>query len=92
MPLINCQINLIVTCSACCVISNTVTNQETTFGITDIKLYVLVITLSTDDNGELLPKLISSHERTINWNKYQSKVTIHAQNRYLNYLNDLSFK
>ena len=46
MPLINCQINLIVTCSACCVISNAVTNQATTFVIADIKLYFLVININ----------------------------------------------
>ena len=31
-------------------------------------------------------------KRTVNWNKYQLKVTIQAQNPYLNYLIDLSFQ
>ena len=53
MSLINCEINLILTWSENCVISNTAANQETTFSVTDKKTYVLVVTLSTDDNGKL---------------------------------------
>ena len=34
----------------------------------------------------------SSFKRTINWNKYQSKVTIQAPNPYLEYLIDPSFQ
>ena len=37
MSLINCEINLILTCSENCVISNTAENQETTFSVTDKK-------------------------------------------------------
>ena len=47
MPLINCEINLILTWSTNCVIVSTnVTNQNATFEITDTKLYVPVVTLS----------------------------------------------
>ena len=47
MPLINCEINLILTWSAnCSILSGTVANQVTTFAITDTKLYVPVVTLS----------------------------------------------
>ena len=75
MPFINCEINLILTFPEKCVIgSNTAENQATTFAITDKKLYVLVVTLSIDDNAKLLQQLNSGSERTINWNKYQSKV------------------
>ena len=88
MPLINCEIDLILTCSENCVISNAGANQGATFGITDTKLYVQVATLSTDDNGKLLQQLKSGFKRTINWNKYQSKTTTqNAPNRYLDYLN-----
>ena len=45
MPLINYEINLILTWSANCVISNSAVNQATTFAITDTKLYVPVVTL-----------------------------------------------
>ena len=46
MPLINCEVNLILTWSENCVIVSTnVENQNPTFAITDTKLYVPVITL-----------------------------------------------
>ena len=54
MPLINCQINLILTWSSTCVITNS-TNAGR-FLITDTKLYVPVVTLSTQDNAKLLQK------------------------------------
>ena len=48
MPSINCEINLILTCYANCVIVSTAfPNQGATFAITDTKLYVPVATLST---------------------------------------------
>ena len=48
MPLINCEINLILTWSTNCVIVSTnVANQNATFEITDTKLYVPVVTLPT---------------------------------------------
>ena len=51
MPLINCEINLILTWSTNDVIvSANVVNQNATFAITDRKLYVPVVTLSTQDN------------------------------------------
>ena len=56
MPLINCEVNLILDWSANCVIVYTnETNQGVTFSITDTKLYVSVVTLSTQDNAKSLP-------------------------------------
>ena len=55
MPLINCEINLILTWSATCfIIDNRIANQELTFTITSTKLNVPVVTLSTQDNAKLL--------------------------------------
>ena len=54
-----------------------VENQAPIFAITDLKLYVPVVTLSTEDNVKLLKQLNSGFKRKINWNKYQSKATIH---------------
>ena len=55
MSLINCEIELILTCSAKCVIIYTdVNNQVSTFTITEKNLYVPVVTLSTQDNAKLL--------------------------------------
>ena len=51
--------------------------------ITDTKLYVPVVTLSTNDNAKLLTQLKSSFKSTMNWNKYQSQVTIEQPNSYL---------
>ena len=46
IPLISCEINLILTWSANCLISSNATgNQATIFAITDTKLYVSVVTL-----------------------------------------------
>ena len=69
-----------------------VENQGATFSITDTKLYVPVVTLSTQDNAKLLEQLKSGFKRTINWNKYQSKKSIERQNQYLDYLIDPSFQ
>ena len=50
--------------------------QEPTFTITDTKLYVPVVALSTQDNAKLLQWLKSGFKRTINWSTSQSKVTV----------------
>ena len=42
--------------------------------MTDAKLYVTVVTLSTQDNAKLLQQIKLSFKRTINWNEYLSKV------------------
>ena len=39
-----------------------------------------------------MQQLKSGFKRTINWNKYQSKVTIQVPNRYLDFLIDPSFQ
>ena len=70
MPFINCEINLILTCSArSFVIDAPIDGQESTFTITDTKLYVPVVTLSTHGNAKLLEQLKSGFKRTVNWNK-----------------------
>ena len=66
MSLINCKINLILTWSTDCVISPAA--GKTKFAKTDTKLYVPIVTLSTQDNSELLQQLKSGFKRTIKWN------------------------
>ena len=90
MPLINCEVNLILTWSSNCVITNS--TGAGTFETDDTKLYVPVVTLSTQDNAKLLQQLKSGFKRTINWNKYESSVKTFTQNRYLNYLINPSFQ
>ena len=84
------RINLILTQSSTCVITNS--TGAARFEITDAKLYVPVITLSTQGNAKLLQQLKSGFKRTINWNKYQSDPKTYAQNQYLNHLVDPSFQ
>ena len=92
MPLINCEINLILTWSEDCIlISGSIDNQLPKFVMTDIKLYVPVVTSLPQENLKLLDPLKSGFKRKINWNKYQSKVSIQTQNQYLGYLVDPSF-
>ena len=91
MPLINCEVNFkILRWSKDCVITSS--EDEGKFTITETKLYVLVVTLSTQDNAKLLQQLKSGFKRTINWNKYESNVKTFAENRYLNYLINPSFQ
>ena len=59
--------------SGCVIIYTNVADQVSTFTITETELYVLIVTLSTQDNAKLLPKLKSCSKRTISWNKYLSK-------------------
>ena len=93
MPLINCEVNLILTWSSTCVlIATNIQNQNATFAITDTKLYVLVVTLSTQENTKFLQQLKSGFKRVINWNKYLSKPELLAQNPNLNHLVEPSFQ
>ena len=72
MPLINCEVNIILTWSKDCVITNS--TDEKKFAITETKLYVPVVFLSTKDNEKLLQQLKSGFKKTINWNKYESGI------------------
>ena len=87
MLLINCEHNLIWTWSTTCVISNAGANQATTFAITNRKPFSPVVLYQL-----MIQRLKSGFKRTTNWNKYQSKVAIQVQNRYLDYLIDTSFQ
>ena len=92
MPLINCEINLILTWSENCVLTSKATRYadpdadsavtaidnptNSTFKITDTKLYVLVVTLSTENDKRLLEQLRTGFKRTIKWKKYRSEILI----------------
>ena len=88
-PLINCEVNLVLTWSKDCVITNSA--GEGKFVITETKLRVLAVTSPTQDNAKLPQQLKSGFKRTFNWNKYESNVKTFAQNRYLNHLINPSF-
>ena len=92
MPLINCEVNVIFTWpSTCVLIATGVQTQNATFAITDTKLYVPVVTLSTQENTKFFQQLKSGFKRVINWNKYLSKPELLAQNPNLNHLVEPSF-
>ena len=103
IPLINCKVELILTWSKNCVLTDMTTKDGEgnnpavvatlglEFQITDTKLYVPVVTLSKENDIKYLEQLKSGFKRIIKWNKYRSQMTIQPQNNNLNYLIDPSF-
>ena len=72
MSLINCEFNLILTRSSTCVITNS--TCAGTFEIADTKLYVTVVTFSTQDNAKLLQQInLVLKERSTGINIYQKQ-------------------
>ena len=93
MPLINCEVELILTWSANCVIIYTdAAEQNPIFTVTETNLYVPVVTLSIQDNAKLLPTLKSGFKRTICLNKYLSRPELLPQNTNLIHLIESSFQ
>ena len=107
IPLINCEVELILTWFKNCVLIDKLTRaadyganprvfkinnpENAIFQITDTKLYVPVVSLSKENDIKLLEQLKSGFKRTIKWNKYRSQMTIQPQNNNLNYLIDPTF-
>ena len=89
VPLINCEVNLLLSWSSTCVITNS--TIVGTFKITDTKLYVPVVTSSTQDNAKLLQQLKHGFKRSVNWNKYLSKPELIPRNQNLNRLFEPNF-
>ena len=93
MPLINYEVNPILTWSSTCVlISTAIQNQAAIFAITDTKRFVPVVTLSAQENTKFFQQLKSGFKRVINWNKYLSKPELLAQNPNRNHLVEQSFQ
>ena len=107
IPLINCEVELILTWFKNCVLIDKITRdadynidlnvreinnpEDAIFQITDKKLYNPVVTLSKESDIKLLEQLKSGFKRTVKWNKYRSQMTIQPQNNNLNYLIDPTF-
>ena len=72
MSLTNCEVNLLLTWSKDCTITNS--TGEGKFALTETKLYEPVVTLSIQDNAKLLQQLKSGFKRRVNWNQYESSV------------------
>ena len=60
---------LSLTWSENCVLSNAAENS--TFKITDAKLYVAVVILPTEDNAKLSELLTKGFKRSVYWNEYK---------------------
>ena len=101
IPLISCEVFLELKWNKSCIITSLeqrqvdagppVVNGTTTgatLAINDCKLYVPVVTLSKDDEIELLTNLKSGSKREIIWNKYRSQMTTEAINNNLTILID----
>ena len=71
MPLINFNIYFELKWSKDCVMS---TIAETTFKITNTKLYVPIVTLSSKGNVKLVKLLEEGFKRPVYWNEYQTKI------------------
>ena len=99
IPLINCEVELILTWLKNCVLTGELTRdanygtdpivhkidnpENATFKIADTKLYVPVVTLSKENDIKLLEKLKSGFKRTIKWNKCQSQMPVQSNNNNL---------
>ena len=77
MPLFSCGVNLILNWSKDCIFSSA--TGETEFKRTDTKLYVPVVTLSTQGNAKLYQQLKYGFRSKISCNKYQSHPKTYAQ-------------
>ena len=107
IPLINCEVELILTWFKNCVLIEKSTRdvnynavprvseinnpENATFRIKDTKLYVPVVTLSKENGIKFLEQLKSGFKKTVKWNKYRSQITIQPQNNNINYLTQPTF-
>ena len=71
MPLINCKIHLELDCTGDCVMS---TIADTTLKITNTKLYIPIVTLSSNVNVKPVKLLKETFKRPVYWNEYQTKI------------------
>ena len=74
MPLVNCKVDLELTWTNDCVISsdNAAAGNVVSFKITDTKLYLPIVTLSTKDNTNLTKQLNDGFKRIVYWNEYKA--------------------
>ena len=105
IPLINCEIELILTWSQNCALADMTARAAGNnndppaigaptgleFQITDTKLHIPVVTLSKENDKRILEQLKSGFKRTVKWNKYRSQMTVQSNNNNLNYLINSTF-
>ena len=71
IPLINCKVELSLKWIENCVLTTAAIANNATFQITDPKLYDPVITLSAEDNVELVKQLSEGFKISVYWSKYK---------------------
>ena len=71
MPLINCKIYLELNWVEDCILSNA--EDSAKFAITDVKLHVSIVTLSTKDSANLTKQLNKGFKRSVYCNSYETK-------------------
>ena len=71
MSLINCKVHLEINSLKDCFLSSA--GNSAKFKITDAKLYVTIVTLSTKDSVNLTKQLSEGFKRSVYWNSYQAK-------------------
>ena len=84
LPLIICEMELNLSWTKDCVLvehNNNITSIL--FKITNTKLYVLVVTLSINNNIKFLKNIKQGFKRTVSWNKYRSEITTQPKNNKL---------
>ena len=106
LPLINCEIELDLTWSKYCAISEISKTPEVgaasqggatlttggTFQINNAKLYIPVVTVSDNDNIKFIENIKQGFKRAIYRNKYRSEITTQSKNNNLDYLIDPRFR
>ena len=70
MPIINCKIHLELNWFEDCILSSS--GNSAKFEITDAKLHVPIVTLSTKDNVNLKKQVSDGFKRSVYWNNYQT--------------------
>ena len=91
MPLNNCKVELSLKWYENCILSSE--DGNSVFAITDIKLYVPIVTLSAEDNAKLSKLLSDGFKRPIYWNKYKVIPNkTYAANSYIRELLDSSYQ
>ena len=71
MPLINCKVELSLNWIENFVLTTAANANKAIFKIADAKLYVLIVTLSAEDNAKSSKLLSEGFKRTVYWNEYK---------------------
>ena len=86
MPLINCKIKLNLSWKKECLLSNQ--DGAAVFIINDTKIYIPVVTLSKEDNKDLIEQQNKGFQRSIYWNEYKTnEINENAAANVFKYIN-----